>query len=36
VLLLLSDCAKDELVTIEREKRKIIAMNIDIDTGTSE
>jgi hypothetical protein len=31
--LLLSDCAKDEIVTIEKEKTKIIAMNIAIDAG---
>jgi len=32
-LLPLSDCAKDEVVTIEEEKTKIIAMNIAIDYG---
>jgi hypothetical protein len=32
--LLLSDCAKDELITIEEENTKIIAMNIYIDAGT--
>jgi hypothetical protein len=34
VLLLLSDCANDEIVTIEEENIKIIAMNMDIDAGT--
>jgi hypothetical protein len=33
VLLLLSDCAKDEIVTIEEENIKKIALNIDIDAG---
>jgi hypothetical protein len=34
VLLLLSDCSNDEIVTIEEENIKIIAMNMDIDAGT--
>jgi hypothetical protein len=32
---LLFDCAKDEIVTIEDENTKIIAMNIAIDAGTN-